>query len=270
MSGADWVDGDPAALRAAYITERAPLDATAPPEVRVEPETRPGLDGLRFTPAGGAAGAPILYFHGGGWMVGSPETHRALCAWLALLSGRRVISVRYPLAPDHRYPAQREAARGALAALLQAEGGPVFVAGDSAGGAMALWAAEARAAGEVLGVAAFYPAFGVTASPSIDRFGPGHEALHSAAIAAMYARLGARPAQVQDDVPQGGAPVLVLAASHDPLYDDSAALFDHLSARDVTFWTAEGEAHAFLHHGGARPVVRDWLRRVGRWMAEHP
>ncbi|MEL6549745.1 MAG: alpha/beta hydrolase fold domain-containing protein [Pseudomonadota bacterium] len=266
MTGLDWVHGDPAELRAAYSAERAVLDASAPPEVDIAEDTRPGLGGLRFTPPE-PKGAPILYFHGGSWMLGAPETHRALCAWLAKLSGRRVLSVRYPLAPEHRYPAQRDAARGALAAALGAEAGGVFVAGDSAGGAMALWAAEDECV-HVRGVVAFYPAFGVTASPSIERFGPGHDALHAEAIAAMYERLGVAPKQVQADVPTSGAPVLVIAASHDPLFDDSTAVFDRLEDREVTLWVAEGEEHAFLHHGGSRPNVRDWLTRTGVWMDE--
>ncbi|MEO1797519.1 MAG: alpha/beta hydrolase [Pseudomonadota bacterium] len=264
MKGLDWVHGDPVELRAAYLKEREALDETAPPDVTIVVEARAGLDGLRFTPVA-AKEAPILYFHGGSWMLGGPETHRALCAWLAKLSGRRVISVRYPLAPEHRYPAQRDAARAALAATLAEEGGPIFVAGDSAGGAMALWAAEAEAK-HVLGVATFYPAFGVVSSPSIDRFGPGNEALNAGAIAAMYTRLGAAPEQVQQDVPPHGAPVLVLAASDDPLFDDSTAIFERLEDREVTLWVAKGQEHAFLHHGGASADVRDWLTRVGGWM----
>ncbi|MEO0485214.1 MAG: alpha/beta hydrolase fold domain-containing protein [Pseudomonadota bacterium] len=260
----DWVNGDPGELRRAYAAERAVLDATAPADVQVSPMDDGPLSGLRFVPAGGGQGAPILYFHGGGWLLGSPETHRALCAWLSKLSGRRVTSVRYPLAPEHPYPAQRNAARAALMACLAEEDGPLFVAGDSAGGAMALWAAGDDTA-HVAGVAAFYPAYGLTQSASISRHGPGDAALNAAALAAMYARLGADPAELQRDVAKTGAPVLVIAATEDPLFDDAIALAQDLHGRDVTLWHAQGHEHAFLHHGASDSAVRDWLSRVGAW-----
>lgn len=265
MSDLDWVNGDPVELRTAYAADRSELDATAPDDVSVE--DAPRYAGLRFAPSYGGKGAPILYFHGGSWLLGSPWTHRALCAWLAKLTDRRVLSVSYPLAPEYLYPAQRDAARVLLADFLAEESGPVFVAGDSAGGAMALWAAEDRQI-DVFGVATFYPAYGLTASASIDAYGPGNPALNAASIGAMYARLGVEPEQIQTDIPVKGAPVLVLAAEQDPLRDDSVALVEALSARPVTYWEAGGEEHAFLHHGGSNVEVRDWLARVGKWMWE--
>ncbi|MCH2076963.1 MAG: alpha/beta hydrolase [Rhodobacteraceae bacterium] len=257
------MNGDPAVLRAAYVAERAPLDETAPADVAVSDELPHGLSGLAFTPPGAEGRAPILYFHGGSWMLGSPGTHRALCAFLAKAARRRVLSVSYPLAPEHPYPAQPDAAQAALAAFEE----PVFIAGDSAGGAMALWAAQADTDG-VLGVATFYPAYGVLASSSIDEFGPDNIALHSAAVAAMYARLGATGEQVQADVPHKGAPVLIIEAECDPLRDDARLLADHMAGRGATLWTATGEEHAFLHHGGNAPEVREWMARIGKWMDE--
>ncbi|MEM9855218.1 MAG: alpha/beta hydrolase fold domain-containing protein [Pseudomonadota bacterium] len=266
MSDLDWVHGDPVALRLAYAAERKPLDETAPSDVRVSADLPGALTGLHFLPDAPKQ-APILYFHGGSWMLGSPATHRALCAWLAKLTGRRVVSVSYPLAPEHPYPAQRDAARRAARAMGETFGA-FFVAGDSAGGAMALWGAAAAGGGEILGVAAFYPACGLTASRSIEAHGPGNPALNSAAIAAMYARLGTAPGALQADIPQTGAPVLIIAAERDPLHDDSLALKSALKRREVTLWEAEGEEHAFLHHGGARATVRHWLAGVGDWMDE--
>ncbi|MEM9436681.1 MAG: alpha/beta hydrolase fold domain-containing protein [Pseudomonadota bacterium] len=264
MNDLDWVNGDPVELRRAYAAERAELDATAPVDVTVTHEARAGLSGLHFEPPSPKA-EPILYFHGGSWMLGSPNTHRALCAWLALLTSRRVISVSYPLAPEHPWPAQLHAAKSTLAAIMNHESQRLFVAGDSAGGAMALWAAQGEVE-RVAGIAAFYPAYGVTASPSIDAHGPGNPALNAAAIVAMYNRLGCDPAELQNAVPPKGAPTLIIAAKEDPLFDDSLMLAAALSAREVTLWEAVGEEHAFLHHGGASATVRAWLSRVGAWM----
>ncbi|MEM8592307.1 MAG: alpha/beta hydrolase fold domain-containing protein [Pseudomonadota bacterium] len=220
MNEIDWVNGDPVELRRAYAAERAELDATAPPEVAVE-TLDGGLAGLHFAPPS-ETGAPILYFHGGGWAVGSPATHRALCAWLALSTRRRVLSVSYPLAPENPYPAQRDAARGTVAGMHRREA-RFFVAGDSAGGAMALWGAGENST-QVAGVATLYPAYGLPNSRSIDVHGPKSPSLNAAAIAAMYRRMGIAPNRLQEDVPSNGAPVLIVAAEQDPLHDDCLAL----------------------------------------------
>ena len=60
----------------------------------------------------------ILYFHGGGYGIGSPRSHRDLCAYLAKYSGLSVISLDYRLAPEHPYPAALEDALAAFQALL--------------------------------------------------------------------------------------------------------------------------------------------------------
>lgn len=262
---ADWAKDDVVTLRRAYDADRLPLAATAPREVEITVEERLGLKGLRFTPPSELEKAPILYFHGGGWMVGSPDTHRALCAWLSFLTGRVVVSASYPLAPEHDWPAQRIAARAALEAVRDVEGRPMFVAGDSAGGAMALWAAADNTR-HVAGIAAFYPAFGVTSSPSIDAFGPESLSLSRDAIGLMYKRLGAATDDVQSAVPNKGAPTLILAAGKDPLFDDSSALARYIIERDVTHWVAEAEGHGFLHEAGTRDEVQLWLRDVALWM----
>ncbi|MEM1374965.1 MAG: alpha/beta hydrolase fold domain-containing protein [Pseudomonadota bacterium] len=264
MDVGDWATEDPVDLRAAYDAERLPLASYAPDDVRVEDDVRSGLEGcLCFCPTDPLP-EPVLYFHGGGWMVGSPETHRGLCAWLAKLTHRRVVSAPYPLAPENPWPAQADSA-GARFEALSALEGRVFTAGDSAGAAMALWAAadDARAAG----VLAFYPAFGVTSSPSINRYGPLSPSLNAAAIQRMYDHLQATGGDLQGRVPRSGAPVLILAAALDPLHDDAAALFDHLEERDVTFHEVDGQDHAFLHDACQEDApARLWMVRAGSWM----
>jgi acetyl esterase/lipase len=78
----------------------------------------------------------LLYLHGGAYCLGSPATHRALTARLAQASGLRVLSLDYRLAPEHPFPAALQDATAACLAL-QAQG-PVVLAGDSAGGGLAL------------------------------------------------------------------------------------------------------------------------------------
>jgi len=82
----------------------------------------------------------VLYFHGGGYGVGSPRSHRDLCAHLASASTLSVAALAYRLAPEHTYPAAVDDALAAYQDLLsqgfQAE--QVALAGDSAGGGLAL------------------------------------------------------------------------------------------------------------------------------------
>lgn len=90
---------------------------------------------------GRARGAAILYFHGGSYAYGSARTtHAELLARLAVASGVEVVGVDYRLAPEHRYPAQLEDACAAFDALVAADTPPgaIVVAGDSAGGNLAI------------------------------------------------------------------------------------------------------------------------------------
>lgn len=97
-----------------------------------------------FTPAGGGAPRPILvYFHGGGWVMGNLDTHDDVCRTLANRSGVLVVSVDYRRAPEHRFPTPLEdccaAVRwcAAFGAEIGGDGSRLAVAGDSAGGNLA-------------------------------------------------------------------------------------------------------------------------------------
>jgi acetyl esterase len=84
----------------------------------------------------------VVYYHGGGWVIGSVHDWDAVCRALAVASGARLISVDYRLAPEHRFPA---ATNDAFAALVWASDqhpdSPIVVAGDSSGGNLAAVAA---------------------------------------------------------------------------------------------------------------------------------
>jgi len=83
----------------------------------------------------------ILYLHGGAYCIGSAATHRSLTARLAQRTGWPVFALNYRLAPEHPYPAALEDALAACDALQGL--GPVVIAGDSAGGGLALATAQA-------------------------------------------------------------------------------------------------------------------------------
>ena len=131
--------------------ETRPASTPAPPEIgvvrNVMTEGRRGSIPLRvYRPAGVAATAPLpglVYFHGGGWVIGDLETHDVLCRQLTAGAGITVVSVDYRLAPEHKFPAAIddawEATRwvNASAAEPGIDASRLAVGGDSAGGNLA-------------------------------------------------------------------------------------------------------------------------------------
>jgi len=146
---------EPAAARALHDL---PLPGEPEALARVEDRRLPGPDGeipVRvYTPAGEAPFPALVYFHGGGFVLCSLDTHDALCRALARRAGCAVVSVDYRLAPEHRYPAAPRDCYAATrwvaekGAEIGVDPGRVAVAGDSAGGNLAaVVALEARDAG---------------------------------------------------------------------------------------------------------------------------
>ena len=210
----------------------------------------------------------------GGWVVGAPETHRTLCSCLAATSGWRVLSVRYDLAPEHAFPAQKVSAVMALNAVA---GGRVagigvpshlVLAGDSAGAAVALWAeagAAPAAQAQIRQVIALYGAFGLRRSDSISRLGPSTPGLSERDLDAMYARLGDKlPPDFFTGLKEDGAPITAMRCGLDPLADDTTALMDwcdHI-VRPATLLDARDMTHGFLHMAGRSDDAAHWMARV--------
>src|SRR6059058_3984657 len=114
---------------------------------RVENRALPGPLGeipVRvYTPEGRAPFPVLVYFHGGGWVIGSLEKHDGVCRHLANAAGAVVVSVDYRLAPEHPFPASGEDAYAATrwvaanAAVIGGDATRIAVGGDSAGGNLA-------------------------------------------------------------------------------------------------------------------------------------
>jgi acetyl esterase len=240
--------------------------------------------GLRFIPAVGTEKAVIVYFHGGGFLAGSPRTHRCMTAWLARLSGMPVLSAAYRLVPEHPFPAQREDAVAACAKALDlsdwaSNDTGLILAGDSAGACVALWGLRAldpvmRA--QVKGLMLLYGGYGLSESDSIARYGTSENGLDSETLSIMYRRLGGTwlsedslvwPLDFAGEITE---PAYVLAAERDAVFDDSARLFQALrpSGRANRFVVAEGQEHGFFKRTGRDPIAMRELETVARWAAE--
>ena len=97
-----------------------------------------GIPSLRFTPQNPELGCHILYLHGGGYMMGSPEIYRSPVGLISHMTNTVVTAVDYRLAPENPYPAGIEDCVAAYLALKDETGGAIAVAGDSAGGGATL------------------------------------------------------------------------------------------------------------------------------------
>jgi acetyl esterase/lipase len=132
-----------------------------PPGLRFEASNWGGVACEDVAPAGAREGRTILYLHGGGYTIGSPSAYRPLAGLLAQEAQAQAVVVDYRLGPEHPYPAAAEDAEAAYLALIGTrDPRGVVVAGDSAGGGLALTLAlrlKARGAAQPAGYCIFSP-----------------------------------------------------------------------------------------------------------------
>ncbi|MEX2221933.1 MAG: alpha/beta hydrolase, partial [Candidatus Rokuibacteriota bacterium] len=102
--------------RAQY--ERAEKVFPTPPDVKVERVNAPTAPAEWLRPPAAAAGRVVLYLHGGGYVIGSPRSHRHLAAAIASAAGASALLLDYRLAPEHPYPAAVDDATAAYRWLL--------------------------------------------------------------------------------------------------------------------------------------------------------
>lgn len=212
----------------------------------------------------------ILYFHGGGWMFGSPATHADISGALGAATGLPVISVDYRLAPEHRAPAAIADGLAALAYCRDAQFTSLILAGDSAGGALALAVerAAAKCGERIAGICSFYGAFGHVAAPR-GRIGDGLDPLSVRRYwRAANGSAGTGPYSIPALSDGPGCAVHLVIAGCDPLRDESIALARALSAkgRSVTIDMHPFEGHSFLQNPLARRARETTYRTILRWM----
>lgn len=276
----------PVEARAAYRTTRKYFEADPPDMGVVRDLVIPGPDGdipaRLLMPVGAERPGLVVYYHGGGWVIGDIDTHDVLCRHLAAASGAAVLSVDYRLAPEAKFPAAVDDAWAALtwaaadADALGVDGGHLAVAGDSAGGNLAaVMALMARDAGidalrlQVL----IYPATDqAAATPSMKAYGENRLLTRAAMDYFQGCYLGG-PADYRDwrasplkaEILAGVCPAVLVTAGCDPLKDEGAAYAKRLIDEGVAvaYRNYPGAIHGFFNMTRAIPEARGAIADCG-------
>lgn len=225
-----------------------------------------------YTPDGAGPFPVIVYYHGGGWVIGNKAVYDGGARGLSKGANAVVVSVDYRLAPEHKFPAQHDDAlatyRWALANAASIKGDParVALAGESAGGNLAVATAVAAVAQKLqrpTHVLSVYPiAQADTTTPSYVRFADA-KPLNRPMMSWFLAHTARTPVDLADPrisivnaTLAGLPPVTIVSAGVDPLLGDADQLETALRAAGVSVErrTWSGSAHEFF---GMAAVLAD-------------
>ena len=253
-----------------------------PRRVVYDDEQLAGVPIVTATPTDVPPVRHVLYLHGGGYCLGSPNSHIGMAARLAKRAGAVAILPDYRLAPEHEYPAAIDDCMRVYRALIdEIDPATLAIAGDSAGGGAALATlCRLRDAGDPL------PGATYLLSPWTDLTGSGESMTTKGEIdpmlkgpflhqgAAMYA------ADTPLDDPgvsplfadlAGLPPTLIQTGSDEILLDDTTRLVERLEAAEVdtTVEIAEGLWHVYPAFAGFMPEATAALIRAGTFLRTH-
>jgi acetyl esterase len=261
----------------------AEFRAPYPEGVSVEDIVANGVPCRLFRPRGSASLATVIYGHGGGWVLGGPDTHSDMCAELAAGAHCAVLLVDYRLAPEHPYPAQLEDSLKVWRFVREqgAEHGldstRVIAAGDSAGGQMSVaLALTLRDLGlaPLLGMILIYPVLGAnteTASylrnadaPCLTR---GEMQFY---LEAFLGKPGSPAWSDEKAVPlivrtvEGLPPAFITVAEHDPLFDDGVMFHEKLVSAGIpsTLRREPLLAHSYMRARHHSAVAMDGFQAI--------
>jgi acetyl esterase len=275
-----------AGMRAAYQAERAwwnepviDLASVTDEVVSLDSQTV----GIRvYRPSGDAPLPALVFLHGGGFVVGSFDTHDRIMRQLCRRSGAVVIGLDYPLAPEHPYPVPLDTVEQAVLAVAehpQAHGidpDRLSIGGDSAGAHLALAATlrlRSRRPNLVKFILLYYGLYGLRDSRSRRRFADPVYSLTPADLCfyeSCYRGSGAVPGPEALDLLSaslsGLPPAFIGAAALDPLLDDSLALSDTLTKAggSTELRIYDGVLHGFLHWSRLVPTATQALEDGAR------
>lgn len=233
-----------------------------------------------FTPGGCAPDEALLYLHGGGYVIGSIDTHAALTGNIARAAGMRAVSIDYRLAPEHKHPAAVEDSVTAYQWLLDqgyaAE--KLVIAGDSAGGGLTVATLVAlRDKGLPL------PRAAAILSPWVDLEATGEsmktraeeDPLITPRSVVGFGRLYAGPDQLQSPLAAPlhadltGLPrLLVQVGTAEVLLDDAIRIAERLEAAgvDTTLEVYEGMIHVWHFFSHVVDEGAEAIERVGNFL----
>ncbi len=271
----------PAVARRLYHDTRAITAPPAPEMAAVALMLVPGPAGVLpvrvYRPAGSGKTEllpALVFFHGGGWVIGDLDTHDVVCRQLSNGAHCMVFSVEYRLAPEVRFPGALDDCIAATnyitanAAQLGADAKRIAVGGDSAGGNLATVAClAARDARQPL------PCFQLLIYPATDQRGgfPSHERNADGYLLTRKLMNYFRGHYLPEEVDwldwraspllasslAGVPPAHVLTAGYDPLVDEGRAYADRLASEGVktTYKDYPDMVHGFLLMGGVLDVA---------------
>jgi acetyl esterase/lipase len=270
------------AIRAGFKALMAQM--IVPDSIRTAHTTLGNRPALRVEPDNGPRAGTILYFHGGGWVYGSPESVLSLTGNLVAKTGFGAYSVDYRLAPEHPFPAAIDDTLSAYRALLDSGLDPstIAFAGDSAGGGLTVTTClAARGAGLPL------PAAIVTFSPGLDATRTGKSMDTKEGIDPILSRksvehtgamylAGQNPHQpmlspaVLADL-TGFPPMLIQVGTNEIMLDDSTRLAARARAAgvDVILDITADVPHVFQSFTGVLDEADQALDRAALFLTQH-
>ena len=290
LGGPQFIHLPPHEAREWFNSFRRPFDVAVG---QVENRTIPGPAGALpvrlYTPLNTASEPlPVLvYFHGGGWVVGNLDSHDPVCRSLANASGCKIVSVDYRLAPEHPWPAAPDDCFAAVqwvaanATSLGVDAARLAVGGDSAGGnlsAVVTIRAHATKGPRIAFQLLIHPAVDARMQwPSVDEnavgyflekagmewfyghYLPDHTDITQADISPLYA-------DALSDLP----PAYVVTAEYDPLRDEGRAYAEKLQAAGVPveYHNYPSMIHGFFGFQLTVDVARDAVQQAGQALAK--
>jgi monoterpene epsilon-lactone hydrolase len=274
----------PQRLDVDWTTARAELEALCeqailPDGTHVE-RVRAGGVPAEWVRAPHAGRGVVLYLHGGGYCVGSLNTHRPLVARISAATGLRGLALDYRLGPEHRFPAAVDDAVAAYRWLLAQDvpPGEIVVAGDSAGGGLTVATLVALRDAQLP-----RPAGGACISPWVDLEGAGDSMTTCAALDPMVQRdglllmaaayLGAADPRHPLASPlhadlHGLPPLLIHVGTAETLLDDSVRLAARAKAAgvDVELDVWDEMIHVWHAFAPLLPEAEQAIAKLGAWM----